>query len=349
MPSARVTSLALRGMEQHFGRDGIDVLQVAQHYGLPDDLWVSHEQTISLKQFVRLLEGLGDLALLPDRTWQAGLHYNIAELGETGKLICSCKTLGDALLALRDFFNLLQSDAYLSVQINEQHTTVGYKILNTEIWPRRRDAEFTLGLVQGIVQRFVAPQSYPCSVILEDYSDASRLLSQTLHFPCHAGGDTNQFRFPTALLNTKQPISLAPAEHPTQSLRQRLQQQLAQKHRTTPLTDRVRCCILRHLGNSDIDQAHIAQALGMSERTLRRKLAEEGHAFQEILDACRMQSAALNLEHSQLTQTEIALKTGFSEQSSFIRAFNKWFGETPTQYQRRIRSTMPSIHTTPND
>lgn len=336
MGSAMVTSLALRGMERHYGRDGIDVVEVAKHYGLPETLWSTLEQLIPLRTFVHLLESLGNLIQASDHTWQAGLHYDITQLGDTGKLISNSKTLGEALLTLRDFFNLLQSDAHLSVHITEQTTQVGYKILNPNIWPRRRDAEFTLGLIQGIVQRFTNERHYPCSAILEDSSEASRRLSQSLHFPCRTGGDSNEFHFPTQLLNSRPPVQIL-TENTTHSLRQRLQQQLTEKHRATPLYDRVRCHILRKLGQSQIDQAHIAQELGMSERTLRRKLADQGHSFQEILDNCRMQSAALSLQHSQLTQAEIALKMGFSEQSAFIRAFNKWFGETPREYQRRVQ------------
>lgn len=336
MGSPMVTGLALHGIERHYGRIGIDVVEVAKTYGLPETLWDKLEQFIPLKTFVNFLEGLGQLIATPDYTWQAGLHYDVSDLGDTGKLISSSRTLGDALLALRDFFNLVQSDAQLSVQINEQTTKVTYKILNPDIWPRRRDAEFTLGLVQGIVQRFVVDKHYPCNVILEDGSAASRHLSQSLHFPCQTGGEHNEFHFPTPLLAAQPAVSLI-TETPTQALRQRLQMQLVQQARTTPLHARVRCCVLRKLGQGEVDQAHIANELGMSERTLRRKLAEQGHSFQAILDQCRMQNAAFSLQHSPLTQTEIALKLGFSEQSAFIRAFNKWFGETPREYQRRIR------------
>lgn len=76
-----------------------------------------------------------------------------------------------------------------------------------------------------------------------------------------------------------------------------------------------------------------AKAFGMSGRTLRRKLSEEGSSYQSILNdvRCQLSKDLLNEEDS---ITEIAFLLGFSDTSAFTKAFRKWTGMSPTEYRR---------------
>ena len=77
----------------------------------------------------------------------------------------------------------------------------------------------------------------------------------------------------------------------------------------------------------------VAAALGMSGRTLQRRLADEGHAFQRIVDTARRELAERLLRRSDYSLAEIAFLTGFSEQSAFNRAFKRWAGQTPRSFR----------------
>ncbi|BFM14495.1 ornithine utilization transcriptional regulator OruR [Maricurvus nonylphenolicus] len=78
----------------------------------------------------------------------------------------------------------------------------------------------------------------------------------------------------------------------------------------------------------------IAEELGLSERNMRRILKELNTSFQEIFDDVRKDMAISYLENSDLMQEDIAEKLGFSEASSFYRAFKKWTGKPPTAYRK---------------
>lgn len=78
----------------------------------------------------------------------------------------------------------------------------------------------------------------------------------------------------------------------------------------------------------------IARALGMSGRTLHRRLAEYEVSFQTLTEETRRELAEGLLRADQHTLAEIAFLTGFSEQSSFTRAFKRWVGHTPTSYRK---------------
>jgi AraC-like DNA-binding protein len=80
--------------------------------------------------------------------------------------------------------------------------------------------------------------------------------------------------------------------------------------------------------------AALALAHHISPRSLQRRLAEQGHSFQTLLDATRRQLAEAYLRDSTLELSEIALLLGFSEQSAFTRAFGQWSGMAPAQWRR---------------
>ncbi len=75
--------------------------------------------------------------------------------------------------------------------------------------------------------------------------------------------------------------------------------------------------------------ASVAGSLGVSERTLRRRLAAEGTSYQRLLDEVRGSMAEELLGTGRLSVEEVGLRLGYAEASSFIAAHRRWTGETP--------------------
>ena len=78
----------------------------------------------------------------------------------------------------------------------------------------------------------------------------------------------------------------------------------------------------------------IAAQWAMAPQTLRRHLREEGRGFQQIKDELRRDAAIACLAEPGLTLPEIAQRLGFSEASTFHRAFKKWTGVAPGEYRQ---------------
>lgn len=74
----------------------------------------------------------------------------------------------------------------------------------------------------------------------------------------------------------------------------------------------------------------VAEAVFMSPRTLQRKLAAEGTSFKQILQEVRLSMANEYLREDKLTLIEVSYLLGFSEQSSFTRAYKRWTGKAPS-------------------
>jgi AraC-like DNA-binding protein len=88
----------------------------------------------------------------------------------------------------------------------------------------------------------------------------------------------------------------------------------------------------------------IASRLGMSERTLARRLALEGLNFSEVMDELRADLAKRHLEDSELSISQIAWLVGYQEVSAFTHAFKRWTGRTPRQMRSRSRVPDEPMH-----
>lgn len=84
-----------------------------------------------------------------------------------------------------------------------------------------------------------------------------------------------------------------------------------------------------HLRDGAPRLADAAAALGVAERTLRRRLDDEGHTFSGLLDATRHRVSLSLVEDAALSLGEVAFLLGFSEPSAFHRAFRRWTGQSP--------------------
>jgi AraC-like DNA-binding protein len=93
--------------------------------------------------------------------------------------------------------------------------------------------------------------------------------------------------------------------------------------------DRVRACLLEMLASGHYSMANIASKLAVSNRTLQRRLREEGTTFQKVLDELREELARHYLSTTDYTSVEISFLLGYEEPNSFFRAFRAWTGQTP--------------------
>lgn len=95
--------------------------------------------------------------------------------------------------------------------------------------------------------------------------------------------------------------------------------------------------IRESLGDPGLDIDRLARRLATSRRTLQRRLREAGTTFHALVDSARRESALSYLHDRRLTLAEVAFNTGYSEMSTFFRAFRRWTGQTPREYQSAQR------------
>jgi AraC-like DNA-binding protein len=95
------------------------------------------------------------------------------------------------------------------------------------------------------------------------------------------------------------------------------------------LTEKVRAEIISRLSAGEPARAAIATTLHLSEKTLQRRLKDEDSSYQQILEETRRELAQQYLREPKVSVCEVTFRLGFSDQSSFTRAFKRWTGVSP--------------------
>ena len=97
----------------------------------------------------------------------------------------------------------------------------------------------------------------------------------------------------------------------------------------------VRSAIIDALPEGQPSKSQVARRLGMSERTLHRRLADDGESFQDLVTGARQEAAESLLGSGRHSVVEVAFLAGFSDQTAFTRAFKRWTGFTPAAFRER--------------
>ena len=99
------------------------------------------------------------------------------------------------------------------------------------------------------------------------------------------------------------------------------------------IISRVKITIIELLADGRLSDGKVAETLYMSNRTLQRKLQEQGTTFKKILTDVRHELALKYIQNHQMTLTELSFQLGFSEMSAFSRAFKHWTGKSPRDFR----------------
>ncbi len=100
------------------------------------------------------------------------------------------------------------------------------------------------------------------------------------------------------------------------------------------IINRAKAAILECLGEGGVCETSVAQSLHMSTRNLHRRLHAEDSSFKNLLLEIRTELASQYINDTTLTLTEISFMLGFSEISSFSRAYRRWTGQSPSEARK---------------
>lgn len=102
------------------------------------------------------------------------------------------------------------------------------------------------------------------------------------------------------------------------------------------IVNRVKAAIIDGLANGAVTEASIAEEMHTTPRNLHRKLQKEDTSFKQLLTDIRKELAQQYIQDRSKTLTEISFMLGFSEVSSFSRAFKGWTGKPPSEVRQGV-------------
>ena len=97
------------------------------------------------------------------------------------------------------------------------------------------------------------------------------------------------------------------------------------------ILNRAKAAIIDNLGSGDVSESSVAESLHMTPRNMHRKLQKEDTSFKALLTEIRKELAQQYIQDRTKTLTEISFLLGFSEVSSFSRAYKGWTGQPPSE------------------
>ncbi len=312
-------------------RMGLDEQQLLDESGISPQLLENLGLRVTSDQFSRLMLAiwqLGDdefMGLTPQRS-RHGVFALMA------RQVVRCKSLGAVYYQLSRFYNLTNESLHLELQVEGDQARFFMRLAAAEQDADHLFREFFM-LLWHRFPSWLIGQRIPLNHVGFDYPEPDNAPEYRLLFPCPTCFDqaTNSLVFPVTLLNA--PVVQTPATLRVHLKRAPLDWFVYQTYNSAYTRN-----VLDYLeGSPDLALTSIqevAAVLHLTERTLRRKLAQEGTSFQDIKDGIRRDLAIHLLNRPALSMTEISRQLGFSEASAFTRAFRQWTGISPGHYRK---------------
>lgn len=289
-------------------------------------------QAVPSDQFFITHELLDD-KLGPGFAVRVGQEMKIDDYGVLGLSWRTCSWAGEIFVRSERYFKLL-SDTYVFKV--EKRGDLSYIYLHRE--PHRRGVqlsnEATLSATIVVLQAITETDMLPVQVAFK-HKAPNDLSSHKKGFRCELLFDQHYYYI--AYKTKDLELHTAKAD---ESINKFLVERVKEETEgieadLVQFTKDVERLIQEALPSGIPGVLHIAEHMGMSNRTLTRRLAEHGVTFRDLIKKTQENIAKELLTNSNRSIAEIAFETGFSEQSSFNRAFKRWTNLNPLEYRSK--------------
>ena len=298
---------------------------------LPGVVAETTDKWISYRAYLRLIDDISRREGIPDLSFQVNnLRVEEAVLPAINKQLISAPTLSKSiervsvigryqLIGLRIEQRIAYAHAAIAVRLPAPASTPGFTVSETG----------SILILLDLLRVFIDDRFLPTKIRL-----ASR--SQDIHYdvdtafggvPVVTDAPVAEILFPARYLAHVTPL-LARAEG--------VSQQAPDWHANLPtsLSDDISHLLFGYLQQGLPTLREMSEILGISPRTLQRLLALDGTNYFRILDELRCTCALQYLSKRDLGLEDIAYLVGYAEKAPFYRAFKRWTGMTPGQFQK---------------
>ncbi|MCQ4264175.1 AraC family transcriptional regulator [Stutzerimonas stutzeri] len=257
-----------------------------------------------------------------------------AALNVVGYALMSSRNLKEGFARLVRYQRIIAEGADLDFQQCSQVYRLSLTIQGDRLPPARQSAEGSLAGCLTFCRWLTGTALQPLEVSFQgraprDLEPYQRLFQAPLRFEAP--------RYALLFCQVDVEMPLPTANEALAQLHDRFAGDYLARFADTRIMHRARQILCRVLPQGEPRREAVAQALCLSERTLQRRMHDEGSSFQKLLDDTRRDLAEQYLAQPNLAPLEIAYLLGFADPSNFYRAFKRWFGVTPGEYRQRVR------------
>ncbi|WP_027257758.1 MULTISPECIES: AraC family transcriptional regulator [Leisingera] len=254
------------------------------------------------------------------------------DLGALGLAIKSAPTLRESLLRLERYFRLLTDTAVYSLKEDTDPVLFALEARTPDRPALQLRDECALAAIADNIKAFGSNDiEFDHVSFRHDCRGDPALFEAFFGCKVHFGASDNAIAITPDLLN--QPNKLGD-QGISDFLTQHLDTEIRQLPDPSSLKDEVLDHLASRLSEGVPQASDVAMRMGMSERTFYRRLADENLSYRDVLRDAQLSLAQELLADSNCSIAEVAFLTGFSEQSTFSRAFKRWVGEAPAQFRQ---------------
>jgi AraC-like DNA-binding protein len=269
-----------------------------------------------------------------------GLH--VGEVSRTGIVdlvdfaMISRPTLAKAYEDLKPLISRLYPEGEMTLSVGDAVAVFSYRIDAGEADLNRHRCEALMASVLTLARHAIGREEPVISVAFQhtrpkDVSEHLRIFRAPVQF----GNLVNEMQFSARWLDA--PLTTADA-----NLCAVLDRHLSDLFDRIPSAESfshyVRRHLLRSLRSGPINLSLFAKGLAISERTLQRRLEQEGTSLQKLIEESRHELSLTLLQRPQLSLVEISQRLGYATLASFSRAFRRWRGISPAAHRKAQRS-----------
>lgn len=336
--TANIPAFLIRSLAAALADMGLDAKRVLVGLGVTLDDLADPACRISFRQgrevILRAMKMAKDKAL----GLETGIREKITSVGLVGYAMLTAATVGDAVrLGLelqKDTGSMLEFDTRSSDE--EVAVTATSRFSDPDIYIFLVEEAFAsfMGIGLALAGEDFRPRrvdlAYPAPRHADEYR---RVFNCEIRF----GQMENAFIFDPGWY--RQPLKTAdPFGH--RQLLEFLAFNRARTREAVEVIESVERVLRPRLGDHPAI-AKVARELGMSERTLRRRLAESGASFQGVLDGLKKNRALELLANPRMSVEQIAFAVGFTDPHNFRRAFRRWTASAPGALRKDMSAVWP--------
>lgn len=331
MPMIR--SSLISAVVAEMAKAGHDPAPLLHHYGFSGATLSNPYALVPLHRFVGFCEDAARQTKDEALGLKVGQAVSSGQQGPAGFIFSASKTVGEALRRYVKLMAAWQDAAHTGVvAFGRGAQAYIYCIADERISIRRQDAELTLSIVLRQLRTVLGRDWRPLAV----------------HFEHAAPGDLKPYRKIFGVVPSfGEPINrlviarsdlasrLTPQDHSLWPFIERHLGDLS-KERQVHLSMRAQVdnAIINRMGLGDVGLAAISADLGLSVRSLQRRLDEEGVTFTDLLHTVRRRVAEASLRKPRARVSEVAQALGYADSAVLTRAFRRWTGKTPRRFAK---------------
>lgn len=302
--------------------------------GINPRLETDQDCYISFASLCELLERTADATGCESFGLRLSEAQGIASLGPLGFAMQSCGTFREVIEEWRQFQSVHVQGAHSELSLAGPLVQWVLYVDEPGRLGTRQKVGQSMGLACNVFRALLGPAWNPTSVHFAQSAPAdTRDFRRVFRAPIAFGQDADLIALPRDVLEQ-------PVERSNPELRRLLDRHLQDLKAdvSEAIEAQVRKAIRSSLSRQDCSIEEVAAILSIAPRTLQRQLQQRGTSFSQLLEEVRASAARRHLTESQLTLTQLAAILGYSELSAFSRAFHRWHGQSPQQWQRSRRS-----------